>query len=82
MGIIRDLTAAGVGYGIRAMQDKHKENKKSDNDIICQFMYTHSLEDVLDKYRESNEIRMNTDAYERFINDLGYEVEKGKRRLI
>lgn len=82
MGMFRDLAAAGVGYGIRTLQDKHKENKVSENDILCKFMFTHSLEDVLDKYREANEIRINTDAYERFINDLAYEVEKGKRKLI
>ena len=82
MGMIRDLSAAAVGYGIRTIQDKRREKQPSENDIILHFMETNSLEDVLDKFREGNEIRMNTDKFERFVNDLEFEVEKAKRHLV
>ena len=82
MGMIRDLSAAAVGYGIRTIQDKRREKQPSENDIILHFMETNSLEDVLDKFREGNEIRMNTDKFERFVNDLESEVEKAKRHLV
>ena len=86
MGIFRDLTCAAVGYGTRTLYDKVKDSKdKTERDedaCIDNLMQNNNIRQILDIYRDSNSIRLNSDKFTKFINELESVIEGYKREML
>ena len=86
MGIFRDLTCAAVGYGARTLYDKVKDSKdKTERDedaCIDNLMQNNNIRQILDIYRDSNSIRLNSDKFTKFVNELESVIEGYKREML
>lgn len=69
MGLLKTAINVGVGYGVRAWQDKTRD-KKDYIDRKREDTQKLSLREYLDEYRNAHHIAVNTLDMDMFIDDL------------